>query len=229
MLALTIVSVLIAAASLAILVLQELRQRRERPRFFLRARVAGFVTVPPNHRWEIVEVTNNGGAVGTQLLVAWGGVELRSSGPHDWPFAYGVPSVMRPGETVKIAVRSDDIDRAWLHYTVIIHQTGVFGVGWQPLTRDGEAGEVWREQWAALHEQRRLKWRFWLWRRSRRPQFRRGPARPVGPYVDGIAIFRRAPRHASLDEVTDMTATLSGLNGELRPGFARLGQTDAGA
>ncbi|MDF1703846.1 MAG: hypothetical protein P1U38_03660 [Aeromicrobium sp.] len=172
-----ITMLVLAAATLAILVWQEVRRHRETPRPRLTAEVIG-TTVISDEQWSLVDVSNVGDAPASLTLQSVFGVELRRSYSTGDPHEGRLPNTIAPGASHRLAVRGD-FDAAWIHFSYVVPGQRRAFVSWRPISVLGEetlARRTWQSQW---DEQI-----------SRRSRFRRRKIVPVGPFVGGVASLR---------------------------------------
>ena len=182
---------LIAAASLGLLVNQEVRRYRNRPFARITADVTGQVNV--DDEWlDLVEIVNAGTEPAIIDIQHWFGVRPRMKGQVRDGLDLKIPKTMEPGKHVRMGVRGD-LDTGWLR--LVWHTPGSknFEFEWIPLKDEGPLDEIATTQWEAMKAARRARLlpRFWTrqyWRAGRK--WKPGP---VAPVPEGRLRLRHTP------------------------------------
>lgn len=207
-----IIGICIAAASLGILIAQEVRRWRERPAVLLTSELVGWVEIN-DERWELLSVGNVGTASAGSITANWHGVDVWSRGPSDDAgLSMGLPKTLHPGDHVRVAVRGD-LSRAWILTHFSNASPARLGMQWLTIQDDGSAEAIWQQQLDAMLDRRRARrrpWRraFWTgaWKR----------ARPIGPYEGGSLRYLEGRRSINRSTI----AILAGADATLCPGVA---------
>ena len=146
---------LIAAASLGLLVNQEVRRYRNRPFARITADVTGQVNV--DDEWlDLVEIVNAGTEPAIIDIQHWFGVRPRMKGQVRDGLDLKIPKTMEPGKHVRMGVRGD-LDTGWLR--LVWHTPGSknFEFEWIPLKDEGPLDEIATTQWEAMKAARRAR------------------------------------------------------------------------
>lgn len=173
-----VVGALTGAGSLAILIAEELRYRRQVPHVWWDVRIVGHAS-DGSH---IVRITNLGRS---SAVIQW----LKLIGAETVETQKQPALAFPPSTPVEFSVRSDDIDRAWMRFHFLNAANAREVVCWHPLLQSGSLMQV--------HIRQRNE-RPPMWRRLLRRTPQRVEVSPTGVLAVRLLARRSTRRREAL-------------------------------
>lgn len=186
----------IAGATLGILLWQEWRRHRERPRPQIDVETLGWMTDRDDNRWEFVQVTNSGNEAAVIDNVMYMGLKVLSNGEPDGTLSFNLPRVLKPGVHIKLAIQGEDraFDQGWLRLMWHIHGSATLYLQWAPVDQNSDLAELKNRQWERMYNRGLALKRPKFWTRTFWRETLPWKPAPVSPNENGYPLLRVTPR-----------------------------------